>query len=284
MFYPNYVDENAFIINYDLSGGERGERIYSYTADIDENANILLDPERIGYTFEGWLIGNSQQPKLSRDITIKDFKINGEYSDVTLKATWGNRPYVIDYDAQGGILTGHTSKQVVYNQKVGELPSVQKDGYEFIGWYYNGKLINENDLWDYPRDVTLTAKYLAKFKVKFSSTSFVDINDKVLDCRVVDYGSLNKDLTFEENEFNILEGQSLYTALGFNKMPVVAPIEQTGQTEYEFAGYWKWVSSSGTEYRIDSTTVFTLDIFSGVQGGETITLVPHCRKIWSPNA
>ena len=67
-------------------------------------------------------------------------------------------------------------------------------------------------------------------------------------------------------------------------MPVVAPIEQTGQTEYEFGGYWKWIDGNGNEHIIESTTVFSLDILLGVKGGDTLILVPHCRKIWSPNA
>ena len=283
-FYANYVDENEFTITYDLDGGERGERVYSYNSTLDENANLLFDAERLGYVFEGWLIGDSQTPKLSEDITIKDFKVNGEYSDVILKARWGNRPYVITYDTLGGELTGESSKQVTYNQPIGALPIVQKAGYIFVGWYYDGKLINENDLWQYPLDATLTAKYLAEFKVKFSLSTIVNINDATLNCKVVNLGNVAENTDLESVELSLIEGQSLYTALGISKMPVVAPIEQTGQTEYEFGGYWKWIDVNGNEHIIKSTTVFSLDILLGVKGGDTLILVPHCRKIWSPNA
>ncbi len=284
VFYPNYVDEDEFVITYDLDGGERGQRTYSYSADMSEEQNVLFDAERVGYNFEGWLINDSQTPKSSDRITINDFKVNGEYRDVTLKAVWGNRPYVIDYDAQGGVITGETNKQVTYNQPIGTLPTAQKDGYVFVGWYYGGKLLTEQDLWKYPKDATLTAKYLAEFKVKFSLSTLVEINGAIIDCKVVSLGSVSQTTDLQSVELTIIEGQSLYTAFGFTKMPTVKPIEQAGKTEYEFGGYWKWIDGSGNELQIDSTTVFSLNTFADVQGGETILLVPHCRKIWSPNA
>ena len=285
-FYPNYVDEDHFIIKYDLDGGERGKRTYFYSANTSQDANILFDATRKGYNFEGWLIGDSQTPKLSNKITINDFKnADGEYQDVTLKASWGNRPYVINYDAQGGVFAGETSKEVKYNDLIGELPIVQKQGYLFEGWYYDGKIINENDLWEYPNDATLTAKYLAEYKVKFSLTTKISTNAKDITCEVKDFGSVPKgNADFEQVELTIVEGQSLYTALKFTKLPVVKPIEQGSQPEYEFGGYWKWIDDNGNEHVIETTTIFSGDIFMGVQGGETITLVPHCRAIWSPSA
>ncbi len=277
--YPNYVDKDAFIITYDLDGGKIGKRTYSYDANMDENANVLFDAEREGYNFEGWLINDSQTPKLSNKITIKDFKKNGEYADVTLKASWGNRPYMISFDTQGGTLTGQATKQIKFNDTVGELPTAKRQGCVFIGWYYDGKMITENDLWEYPNDATLTAKYLLEYNVKFSLSTVISTDEKVITCRL----SFSQE-DFEETTFTLLEGQSLYTAFGFSKMPVVVPIEQAGQTEYEFGGYWKWIDGAGNEHIVESTTVFSLELFEGVQGGETITLVPHCRAIWSPNA
>ena len=283
-FYANYVDADHYLIKYDLDGGEIGKRTYFYTADMDENANIIFDAERIGYNFEGWLIGDSDIPKLSSDITIQDFKINGEFKDVSLKASWGNRPYVIDYDVQGGTLTGQNSKEVTYGQAIGEMPTAEKEGYEFVGWFYDGKIITENDLWDYPRDATLTAKFLAKYKIKFLLSTYISTNDKQIDCKIINFGNLSHVDDLEQVELIVVEGQSLYTTFNITKMPVVAPIEPEGKTEYEFGDYWKWIDGQGNEHVIHSTTVLDGDILFGVQGGETVTLVPHCRQIWSPNA
>ncbi len=283
-FYANYVDADYYLIKYDLDGGEIGKRTYSYSADTNEDANILFDAERNGYNFEGWIIGDSDVPKLSEDITIKDFKVNGEFKDVTLKASWGNRPYVIEYDLQGGTLTGESSKQVIYNQAVGELPTAEKEGYEFVGWYYDGKIITANDLWEYPQDATLTAKYLTEYKIKFSLSTYINTNDKVIDCKVTSFGSLSHVEDLEQVELTVLEGQSLYTAHNFTKMPVVLPIEQSGKNEYEFGGYWKWIDGQGNEHVIDSTTILSPEILLGVKGGEIVRLVPHCREIWSENA
>ncbi len=282
--YANYVEQNEYIISYDLDGGEIGKRIYSYNSSISEDVNILFDAEREGYNFEGWLIGDNKTPKLSNKITIKDFKQNGRYTDVRLKASWGNRPYIINYDTQGGYLTGETSKQVMYNQKVGQLPTVEKEGYLFVGWYYDGKIITEDEIWKYPSDATLTAKYLAEYNIKFSLSTTIKTNQKVIECMVTNFGSIPHDKDLEEVTLSLIEGQSLYTAYGYTKMPVVSPIEQSGKDEYEFGGYWKWIERNGSEHIITTITVFSLEIFSGVEGGETIVLVPHCRANWSPNA
>ena len=284
-FYPHYVDKNDFIIRYDLDGGQRAQRIHSYNANTDEYANIISDAEREGYIFEGWHIGDSKVPKLSNKITINDFKNDiGQFRDVTLKASWGNRPYVINFDVQGGKLTGQSSKEVIYNHAVGQMPTAEKDGYVFVGWYYKGKIITEQDIWEYPTDATITARYLAEYKVKFSLTAEINTNDKIINCKVVNVGSLPQNKSIEEIELTLFEGQSFYTAFGFTKLPIVTPIEQSGQDEYDFGGYWKWIDEKGNEHVIEATTVFSLDIFYSVLGGETITLMPHCRAIWSPTA
>lgn len=73
--------------------------------------------------------------------------------------------YNINYDLDGGTTT-NTSKVVKYNDIIGELPIPTKENYEFIGWYYNNQLINENTIYDFNENITLEAKYeQKKFKL-----------------------------------------------------------------------------------------------------------------------
>ncbi len=56
-----------------------------------------------------------------------------------------------------------------------ELPTVTRDGYDFIGWYLDDKLIDDN--YKYTKSVTLTAKWEAKsFTVSFETNGGTTVN------------------------------------------------------------------------------------------------------------
>ena len=284
VFYPQYVDENDFVITYDLNGGKRENFVHSYSASQNENDCILSDPVRVGYAFNGWRINNSQTTYFSDEIALKDFKINGQYADVSLVAEWESRPYVLEFALDGGTISGSTSKQVEYGNPIGVLPIAQKEGYVFIGWVYDDEVVKETDLWLVPEDATLTASYRAKYKVKFSLSATVSTDGALLRCKLLKWGSVINDgqTDFESVILEIEEGQSLYSAMAFDKMPVVDPIEEETVNEYSFGNDWIWVDESGKGHAVYCSTIFSKQNFSGVLGGQTITLMPYCKTTWSP--
>ena len=280
--YPKYVSDSEFLIKYDINGGLRDQKAYSYSIDYNENAQILTDPIRVGYGFNGWLINDSTQPKLSQDITIKDFKINGNYQDVYLTAVWESRPYKIDFDVDGGTLIGNAQKDVNFGQVLGQLPTAEKQGFEFFGWEYDGEIVNDASIWEVPYDATFKAVYKAKYTLRFSLNS--TIGKQNLTCKVIKWGGIVNDGTtqFEDVVFELVEGQSLYSKYGFEVMPIVDPIEPQGENEYVFGNRWLRIDENGVSQQVNHGTIFNAQNLSGIKGGDEIILYPYCKLTWSP--
>ena len=75
------------------------------------------------------------------------------------------KEYKITFDANGGTLTGESSKDVAYTKSYGTLPEPTREGYGFAGWYtekYNGNRIDSSSILDTPEAKTLYAHWEAK--------------------------------------------------------------------------------------------------------------------------
>lgn len=284
ILYPHYVDSDNFVIKYNLAGGNRYKKVYSFNENTGLDARILTDPERTGYEFMGWLINDGSVPKLSEDVTVSDFLVDGHFADVSLKAVWRSASYILEFDTLGGTIVGNGLVQVDYGQPIPTLPTAEKEHYDFIGWYYDGKMIEQSDIWLYSKQVTLVAKYKAHYKLRFSLDGVVREQDPQLRCELVKWGSLISDgqTGFEQTYLNIKEGQSLYDAFNFTIMPLVKPIEQEGMHEYNFSNKWLWIDGQGGRHEIYCNTILNDNNLLGIKGGDEIVLVPYCRSIWSP--
>lgn len=282
-FEPVYVLENQFLIKYDINGGKRSEKRYYYS-EQDQNVQILTNPVRDGYVFDGWLINDGTVPKLSEDITINDFKVNGAYQDVKLTAVWESRPYNITFNADGGTILGEDQKRVWFGESVGELPVAEKEGYEFLGWECDSEIVPVNYVWEKLTDKTFKAVYKARYYVSFTLTTSIGKDDQELLCKLVKWGGVVNDgqTEFTQVVFELLEGQSLYSRYGFEVMPVVDPIEQKGENKFSFGNRWDWIDANQNKIAVNQATIFSADNLSGIKGGDTIILVPFCKVNWSP--
>ena len=75
------------------------------------------------------------------------------------------KEYKITFDANGGTLTGESSKDVTYTKSYGTLPEPTRYGYRFTGWYteqVNGDRIDSSSILDTPEAKTLYAHWDAK--------------------------------------------------------------------------------------------------------------------------
>lgn len=73
------------------------------------------------------------------------------------------KEYKITFDANGGTLTGESSKDVAYTKSYGTLPEPTREGYGFDGWYtekYNGNRIDSSSILDTPEAKTLYAHWV----------------------------------------------------------------------------------------------------------------------------
>ena len=79
---------NKYTVTFDA---DNGTKIVTVTVNYGASVNRIPDPEKAGYTFAGWLLGE----------TAYDFA-TAVKSDIALKAAWTVNQYTITFDTNGG--------------------------------------------------------------------------------------------------------------------------------------------------------------------------------------
>ena len=124
------------------------------TIIYEKGATLALPtPTREGYTFKGWAT------------TINELSGVTEISadDITLFAIWEANTYSVEFDANGGTCA-ISSMPVVFDQVYGELPTPQRTGYTFAGWFTaatDGELVAVDTVVRTSNDHTLYAHWNA---------------------------------------------------------------------------------------------------------------------------
>lgn len=129
-------------ISFDVDGGKQINTITSYKGD---KVGTLPTPEKEGYIFDGWYEG---EVKYTENAVL--------YEDTKLKAKWILKEEVkvsFDTDGAGAI----DDKKLYKGDLVGSLPTLSKDGYDFLGWYDGN--IKYNEKTEVLKDVVLKAKW-----------------------------------------------------------------------------------------------------------------------------
>ena len=100
------------------------------------------------------------------------FKVNGKLngSDIQVYATVTVSAYVLTFDANGGYVST-TSRGVAYGDRYGDLPTANRSGYSFLGWYTErsgGEQVTKNNVMG-AADVTVYAHW--KVTITFRDVS-----------------------------------------------------------------------------------------------------------------
>lgn len=151
-------------ISYDLGGGKI-KLPNPYQFDITSENLSINNPEREGYDFVGWTGSGVDIPTTN---LVVDTKTVGEKHYV---ANWTPKTYKISFADEEGNLLGIDDFNVRYTCKVGEsdiLPTIQKEGKVFIGWYYNGEMVTEETVYNLTNDITVNACFGDQYLIKFS--------------------------------------------------------------------------------------------------------------------
>ena len=147
---------NTYVNTFDPAGGSVSipDMVVTYDMPMGE----LPEPIRPGYEFRGWTL-DSQLVDANTIVNQLENKI--------LVAQWNTNTYKVYFDPTGGTVSAtyiYHEFDTNYN-----LPTPERDGYEFLGWYYNGIKINNDDKMVTAKDHTLQAKWLKiKSSVEFS--------------------------------------------------------------------------------------------------------------------
>ncbi len=155
-----------YTIEYILDGGKNHEaNPISY--NVENGTVTLYLPDRLGYDFTGWYLGDIVITNISLD-TFAD-AVDGK---ITLIATWEIINYDIIYVLDGG--TNHEDNKTTYTVETDTitLQDPTRIGYTFAGWYSDSSFNNavENIQKGSTGNKTLYANWTAnKYTVTFNN-------------------------------------------------------------------------------------------------------------------
>ena len=131
------------------------ENVYAYDDTLSEAMTVEYDasftlpvPTRYGYGFDGWYYGETKIENGVWNIA----------SDVNLTAHWLAGANTVTLNPNGGTVSS-TSLAVTFDEYY-TLPTPERTGYTFVGWY-NGETLYESGIWSEDEDVTLVAAWKA---------------------------------------------------------------------------------------------------------------------------
>lgn len=113
-------------LNYDAAGGNLTNTSKNIT--YGGTYGDLESPERDGYTFTGWYTAANGGTQITKDTKVE------VTSDQTIYAHWTANSYAVTFNADGGTVTAST-KNVIFGNAYGELPTPTRNGYTFAGWW-----------------------------------------------------------------------------------------------------------------------------------------------------
>lgn len=101
--------------------------------------------EREGYTLKGWYC-NGEEWRFNSDVVL---------NEMTLTAEWIANDFTVSFNT--GIADTRPNQTITFGSEYA-LPTLERTGYTFKGWEYNGKLVTANK-WNITENATLVAKW-----------------------------------------------------------------------------------------------------------------------------
>lgn len=137
----------SFSMDFDVNGGEVD--VPSFEVAYGEPFGELPTPEREGYTFDGWFLG---EEKITPDTIFMGT------AGATLEARWTANTYTVTLNAGEGTVDPATL-EVTYGEAFGELPVPVREGFEFLGWFLGEDEVTPETVFETASDVTLLAQW-----------------------------------------------------------------------------------------------------------------------------
>ncbi len=245
----------VYEVSFDLKGGTSEKEFVTLNVTSVTKDDFAFDLVKSGWSFRGWslngvIIFDSKGNQLNEIKYSKKMIFVAEFNQkavLTIEQKLIFEGELIDIAEETGVLTGEGEYN--YNTNV-NLSARPYDGYKFVGWYYQGlALSNQQDykymMWD--KDITLQAVYeYSKYDLNVFS------NDQ----------SLGKVMVQESGEFSYTESQT-YRAYYTQQITVAAYTE----TDVRFLGW----------YTEDNTLVSTNAVYTFVMPNSNYKL----QAVWN---
>ena len=126
LYLINTSDEVT--ITFDPNGGTLNAGDETKAVQHNGTYGEMPTPIRSGYHFDGWYTEKDGGTKVDANTSVATKEAH------TLYARWSEAKYNITLDPNGGNLANAT-KEVTYNSPYGTLPTPNRAGYNFDGWY-----------------------------------------------------------------------------------------------------------------------------------------------------
>lgn len=187
----------VYDVIFNLNGGS-GATNTTYTIE-SETITLPTNLQKTGYTFVGWF-DNSE----FAGIAIAEIS-QGSSGKKEFWAKWEAVAYSITYELNGG--TGVTNGSYTIESENIVLPTPEKSGYEFLGWYENSRF-GGDPVTEIPSGSTGDKTFYAKWKV-IDGVNSPNVSDLLLYPNPV----VNDKLTIEN--IQSMSGQiEIYNVLG----------------------------------------------------------------------
>ena len=163
-FYAHW--EAPHTITFNSNGGQPSEILrYVFTGDA---IGTLPEVTRSGYFPDGWWTDEEGGEEVTPETIYEATGDTTVYAHWTLDEQWN-----LTFAANGGTVSP-LSKRVRPGQAVGELPTPEYGGREFLGWFtqpYGGVQWDKDTVFDDHQDVTLHAHwYRTEYTLRFNPT------------------------------------------------------------------------------------------------------------------
>lgn len=211
-----------------------------------EDSFTLINPERVGYTFMGWIVDGeeSYSARVIEEVSL------GTIGNINYKAVWLPNTYNIELELNDGTLSDAPTS-FVFDSPSFTLPLPEKKDYVFLGWQKEGEEPEVEYLVDtkIPSDLVLSAVWTPK-------EYFIEYNQNI-----VLYSPLPEPLPEPEV---VPENPSSYTVL--DSFTLINPTLDG----YTFAG---WIEDGEESY--EARSEYSLSV--GSSGDRKLSAV------WIPN-
>ncbi|MBQ8292811.1 MAG: InlB B-repeat-containing protein [Bacilli bacterium] len=145
-------DDGYATITFDIEG-------YITEVEVLKGGSVVPPevPNKTGYTFVGW------DNKASFDLVTKDEKY---------KALYEVNQYTISFICDNEVIG---TVEYDYNSELDELPEISKNGYEFVGWFYENNLFDMETMPAY--DLELYATWYATINFEVDGIEFEPLKE-----------------------------------------------------------------------------------------------------------
>ena len=167
----------GYVYFFDENGAFLDSKEFTYGGSVVEPKQ----PEKEGHTWTGWRIDSEAgDPFNAQKVEFTE--------DVYVYPSWDINTFTVTFkeavkDEKTGEYKDDVREEVEYDSVITDIPEPEKEGMEFLGWFYteNGKEVEFTDATAVKSDLTLTAKYDAEeYSITFENTKgskYVDDKD-----------------------------------------------------------------------------------------------------------